>query len=85
MEEKKWGTYKVSIDNIGRKWTQVTIHYPSGYTHAATIDKNSLLDHSVGDEVDVLGCLHGAPANGRLCGAKRPRCGTSGHLFPSLI
>lgn len=57
MEEKKWGTYKVSIDKIGRKWTQVTIHYPSGYTHAATIDKNSLLDHSVGDEVDVLGCL----------------------------
>ena len=29
--------------------------------------------------------LHGAPANGRLCGAKRPRCGASGHLFPSLI
>ena len=57
MEEKKWGTYIVSIDKIGRKWTQVTIHYPSGYTHAATIDKNSLLDHSVGDEVDVLGCL----------------------------
>ena len=39
MEEKKWGTYKVSIDKIGRKWTQVTIHYPSGYTHAATIDR----------------------------------------------
>lgn len=29
MEEKKWGTYKVSIDKIGRKWTQVTIHYQS--------------------------------------------------------
>lgn len=29
--------------------------------------------------------MHGAPANGRLCGAKRPRCGASGHLSPDLI
>ena len=25
--------------------------------------------------------LHTAPANGRLCGAERPRCGASGHLL----
>ena len=57
MKEEKWGTYKVSIDKIGRKWTQVTVHYPSGYTHSANIDKNSLADHVIGDEIDVPGCL----------------------------
>lgn len=23
--------------------------------------------------------MHGAPTNGQVCGAKRPRCGASGH------
>ena len=31
--------------------------------------------------LDKGNLVHIAPANGRFCGAKRPRCGASGHSF----
>lgn len=57
MQEEKWGTYKVTIRKIGRKWMQIEIHYPSGYTQKANIDKNSLIEHEEGDTTFVSGCL----------------------------
>lgn len=55
--EETWGTFHVKINKIGRKWVHVTIPRSNGYKLEATVDKSSIADCKIDDEIDVSGCL----------------------------
>ena len=47
--------HSITIDKHGRKWTQVTIHYPSGRDGKARTLKDSVSSYKEGDTVTISG------------------------------
>lgn len=57
MKNVEWGTFHITVNKIGRKWVHVTIPRSNGYKLEATVDKSSIADCKLGDEMDISGCL----------------------------
>lgn len=56
--EETWGTFHITVNKIGRKWVHVTIPRSNGYNKLeATVDKSSIADCKIDDEMDISGCL----------------------------
>lgn len=55
--EETWGTFHITVNKIGRKWVHVTIPRSNGYKLEATVDKSSIADCKIDDEMDISGCL----------------------------
>lgn len=57
MKNVEWGTFHITVNKIGRKWVHVTIPRSNGYKLEATVDKSSIADCKLDDEMDISGCL----------------------------
>ena len=57
MKNVEWGTFHITVIKIGRKWVHVTIPRSNGYKLEATVDKSSIADCKIYDEMDISGCL----------------------------
>lgn len=57
MKNVEWGTFHITVNKIGRKWVHVTIPRSNGYKLEATVDKSSIADCKIDDEMDISGCL----------------------------
>ncbi len=55
--EETWGTFHITVNKIGRKWVHVTIPRSNGYKLEAIVDKSSIADCKIDDEMDISGCL----------------------------
>lgn len=55
--EETWGTFHITVNKIGRKWVHVTIPRSNGYKLEATVEKSSIADCKLDDEMDISGCL----------------------------